>query len=91
MENSIRQCGVRAQARASQDPESRLRALAGTCRFQQAGTVYQLMELSGVGPEVVVEVLCESSDYRELESVRDALQAESKDKLSERRFAVRVK
>jgi len=55
---------------------------------------YNLLELTGVEPESVVQVLCEGSDVAELEFVRDQLTAESMTakgpgSMSKRRFAVR--
>ena len=63
---------------------------------------YDLLELTGVSPETVVQVLCNGDDEAELEFVRDQLTAESLGVkgpgsmrlqdlrlMSERRFAVR--
>jgi len=55
---------------------------------------YDLLELTGVSPETVVQVLCNGDDEAELEFVRDQLTAESMTakgpgSMSERRFAVR--
>lgn len=55
---------------------------------------YDLLELTGVSPETVVQTLCEGSDLAELEFVRDQLTAESMTakgpgSMAERRFAVR--
>lgn len=55
---------------------------------------YDLLELAGVNPEIVVQVLCSGDDEAELEFVRDQLTAESMGakgpgSMSKRRFAVR--
>jgi len=55
---------------------------------------YDLLELTGVEPESVVQVLCEGSDVAELEFVRDQLTAESMGpkgpgSMAKGRFAVR--
>ena len=55
---------------------------------------YDLLELTGVSPETVVQTLCEGSDLAELEFVRDQPTAESMTakgpgSMAERRFAVR--
>ena len=53
---------------------------------------YDLLELAGVDPEVVVQTLDSSYDREELEAVRDVLEAESLltvGSLTKQRFAVR--
>ena len=53
---------------------------------------YDLLELAGVDPEVVVQTLDSSYDREELEAVRDVLEAESLltvGSLTLQRFAVR--
>ena len=53
---------------------------------------YDLLELAGDDPEVVVQTLASSYDREELEAVRDVLEAESLAKigsLTKQRFAVR--
>ena len=55
---------------------------------------YDLLELAGVDPETVVQVLCSGDDEAELEFVRDQLTAESMTakgpgSMAKRRFAVR--
>jgi hypothetical protein len=54
--------------------------------------MYDLLELAGVDPEVVVQTLDSSDDHEELEAVRDVLEAESLltvGSLTKQRFAVR--